>query len=81
VQIGTFSYTIQLTDAASQTATQALSIDITRPGFDQYGGLTALPSPNPATGFFRIEKIGNRWVLVDPDNNAFIFFGVATVTT
>lgn len=80
VQIGTSSYTIQLMDAASQTATQALSIDVTRPGFDQYGGLTALPSPNPATGFFRIEKIGSRWVLIDPDNNAFIFFGVAVVS-
>jgi len=64
-----------------EPTTRPVTTQVVVPGFDQYGGLTALPSPNPATGFFRIEKIGNRWVLVDPDNNAYFSLGVAVVSS
>lgn len=32
-----------------------------------------------ATGFFRVEKIGDRWWLIDPDGGLFVFNGVASV--
>src|SRR6266545_3005475 len=38
---------------------------------DLYGGYTEIPAPGGATGFFRVEKVGNRWVLVTPKGNAF----------
>jgi hypothetical protein len=41
-------------------------------GLDLYGGLTALPSPNGATGYFRVEKDpNNRWLFVSPLGNYF----------
>lgn len=42
--------------------------------YSKYGGWTALKS-NP-TGFFRTEKIGDTWWLIDPDGYAFISKGV-----
>lgn len=44
-----------------------------------YGGLQ--PLRRKATGFFRTEKIGNRWWLIDPDGGRFINKGVASVRT
>jgi hypothetical protein len=38
---------------------------------DQYGGYADLPAPGGATGYFRMEKIGNRWVFVSPQGNTF----------
>lgn len=38
---------------------------------DQYGGYVDLPAPDGATGFFRVERIGNRWLFVTPDGHAF----------
>lgn len=38
---------------------------------DIYGGFTAIPSPNGATGYFRVEKFRNRWMFVTPLGNAF----------
>ncbi len=32
-----------------------------------------------ATGFFRVQKVGERWWLVDPDGNQFIHVGVCSV--
>ncbi len=34
-----------------------------------------------ATGSFRVQKVGDRWWLVDPEGGLFIDVGVATVTT
>jgi hypothetical protein len=47
---------------------------------DQYGGYVGLPVPGGATGFFRVGKLGNRWVFVTPDGNAFWMRGVYNVT-
>lgn len=43
---------------------------------DRYGGCTAIKGHN-TSGFFRLEKIGNRYWLVTPDNN--VFWSVGTL--
>lgn len=43
-----------------------------------YGGAADLPT-HAASGFFRIEKLGNRWWLIDPAGQRFIHAGVAAV--
>lgn len=43
-------------------------------GWSSWGGWTGIKSE--ATGFFRIEKINNRWWLIDPDGYAFFSNGV-----
>ena len=43
---------------------------------DQYGGYTSLPVSGGATGRFRVAKLGNRWVWVTPEGNAFWLRGV-----
>ncbi len=75
---GQFGFTIQVTDSASpaQSASQAFSLTLSSSpssptGLDQYGGFVAKPSPKGASGFFRVEKFGNRWMFVTPDGNAF----------
>lgn len=45
---------------------------------NKYGSNTA--HHNAATGFFRIEKIDNRWYIIDPDGYFFIHKGVASVS-
>jgi len=42
--------------------------------YSKYGGWTAIKSK--PTGFFRVEKIGENWWLIDPDGYAFISKGV-----
>ncbi len=44
---------------------------------DEYGGITQLKSP--ATGFFRTQKINNRWWVIDPIGNVFIVKAVNSV--
>src|SRR5205823_1175703 len=48
-------------------------------GRDQYGGYQDLPMPGGATGHFRTEKMGGRWVFVTPDGNAFWTVGIYCV--
>jgi hypothetical protein len=70
------------TDPARPYPTRTLE-DLT--GFDpavassvklsRYGGSLDRPSPGGSTGFFRAEKVGDRWWLVDPDG--YQFFAVA----
>lgn len=45
---------------------------------DGYGGNKALKLT--ATGFFRTEKVGDRWFLVTPDGNAYFDAAMANVT-
>ena len=47
----------------------------TDPATDEYGGWKAVSFE--ATGFFRTQKEGDRWWLVDPAGHPFIFKGVA----
>ena len=46
-------------------------------GFDIYGGLISKPAK--ATGFFRAERLGDRWWLITPEGHAFINKGIAGV--
>jgi len=45
------------------------------PKLDAYGGWKA--DKSAATGFFRVEKKGERWWIIDPDGFPFIHKGVA----
>ena len=45
------------------------------PATDQYGGWKS--ESYEATGFFRTQKVGDRWWLVDPEGHPYIFKGVA----
>ena len=77
---GTFNLTVKIADFSSppQTCSQSFTLIVAAtPLTDAYGGLLAMPSPNGATGFFRIEKFGSRWMLVTPVGNAFWYLGVA----
>ncbi len=48
------------------------------PPTDRYGGLPGSGAKLGlrATGFFHLERKGGRWILVDPDGNAFFHLGV-----
>lgn len=46
--------------------------------FDKYGGLMGYEGSN-SSGFFRVEKRGDRWWFVTPENHLFISFGVNSV--
>ncbi len=77
-QAGTHNFTLKVVDSGSpqQSATKAFSVTISNSTFDQYGGLTTMPSSNPPTTYFRTEKFGNKWMFVDPANNGFFMIGV-----
>jgi len=47
------------------------STPVSAQSLDQYGGYVDLPMPGGATGYFRVEKVGTRWVFVSPAGNAF----------
>lgn len=49
------------------------------PKLDQYGGVLGGPELK-ATGFFRTEKLGDRWVMVTPEGHPFFSLGVNAVT-
>ncbi len=46
--------------------------------WDQYGGWRTGPE-RQATGFFRTEKIGRKWWLIDPDGHVFFSHGIDCV--
>ena len=48
--------------------------DCIEPGFDTYFG--ALCYETQATGFFRVEKIGERWWLISPEGHPFFSTGM-----
>lgn len=47
------------------------------PGLSRYGG--RLDKKVKATGFFRVEKIKDRWWMVAPDGYLFVYVGVNSV--
>jgi len=77
------AFTVQVADSASSNSstTKSLVLDVTSAGVDQYGGLLSMPSPNPSTGNWRLEKFGSQWWFVDPLNNAFHFVAPFNVGT
>ncbi|GGA63065.1 hydrolase [Neiella marina] len=47
-------------------------------GRSRFGGWAAGPKLK-ATGYFRTEKVGDKWALVDPDGHLFFSTGIANV--
>ena len=54
---------------------KGFSLRKTDPATDEYGGWKA--ATYEATGFFRTQKIGERWWMIDPAGHPYIFKGVA----
>ena len=77
-QTGTYNFTLKVVDSGSpqQSASKSFTVVISNSIFDQYGGLTTMPSPNHPTTYFRTEKFGNKWMFVDPANNGFFMIGM-----
>ncbi|MGO8704371.1 MAG: beta-galactosidase [Candidatus Brocadiia bacterium] len=72
--------THSLSDLAARRAQEAKEL-AAQPGpkdWDRYGGSLAGPQLN-ATGFFRTEKVGGKWWLVDPDGHLFFSHGIDCV--
>ncbi|ARU89416.1 beta-galactosidase [Pseudomonas sp. M30-35] len=68
----------QLKSAALKEQAQLTKWLTERPELDQYGGVLGGPKLE-ATGFFRTQKLGERWVMVTPDGNPFFSLGVNAV--
>ena len=81
---GVFNLRVQVSDSSSppHTASAPFTFSVDpAPQTDHYGGLLSVVSPNGASGFFRIEKFGSRWMLVTPEGHAYWFLGVALVSS
>jgi hypothetical protein len=59
---------------------RTLSESPTLPGRDRFGGDAAGPK-QASTGFFRTQKIGGKWWLIDPDGNRFFSMGIDCLNT
>jgi len=67
----------QLKDEAD-TELKQLAEEGTMPGRSKFGGWADGPKLK-ATGFFRTEKVKNKWALVDPEGHLFFSTGIANV--
>lgn len=69
------------TDWRSYTAQTVARIPefkiVNEPERSIYGGWIVPGKTRPATGFFRTEKIDNRWWIIDPEGNQFIHKAIA----
>ncbi|WP_339486148.1 beta-galactosidase [Pseudomonas sp. EL_65y_Pfl2_R95] len=68
----------ELKSAAKQEQAQLAKWLTERPKLDQYGGVLGGPTLE-ATGFFRTQKVGKRWIMVTPEGNPFFSLGVNAV--
>jgi len=66
---GRYTITVQLTDSSGQAIVKSFALTIVGVTLDSYGGLVNATSPAGASSFFRVEKSGNRWLLVSPAGN------------
>jgi hypothetical protein len=48
-----------------------------RPPLDVYGGI--VPAVAPATGYYQVKQVGNRWMFVTPEGNGLWMTGVFAV--
>lgn len=60
-----------LVEPGASRLSLAAAADAPLPQLDQYGGYRDLRVPGKATGYFRVEKVGPRWVFVTPEGHAF----------
>ncbi|MGH9451747.1 MAG: Ig domain-containing protein [Terriglobia bacterium] len=70
-EAGDFSLTVTASDSNGVSAQKTFSLKVFNLRLDEYGGLMSMPSPHGATGFFRLEKFGRRWMFVTPAGHAF----------
>jgi uncharacterized membrane protein len=70
---GVFPFSVLVTDSSQPPKQETFNYTLNAIiGLDGYGGLTAAPVPNcTQTGYFQLAKVNGRWVLADPDCNAF----------
>ena len=61
-------------DTRTLDALKGFKVKKTDPAADQYGGWKAVSYE--ATGFFRTQKVGDRWWIIDPEGHPYIFKGV-----
>ena len=47
--------------------------------YDEYGGITNAGFKGTATGYFHVEKFGNRFYIIDPIGNPFFASGINTL--
>ncbi len=55
----------------AQERQEALEEPKVLPALDTYGGMVDVPCPGKPTGFFRLAKLGTRWMLCSPQGHAF----------
>ncbi|MGH9396989.1 MAG: Ig domain-containing protein [Terriglobia bacterium] len=75
-QPGQFSLTVTVTDSTGASVQKTFSLKVFDLRLDEYGGLMSMRSPHGASGVFRIEKFGHRWMFVTPAGHAFWLMGV-----
>ena len=76
---GTTSFSVTVSDAAQPPQSANGSFQLVVGGqLDAYGGLADVNAA-AATGYFRVQKLGPRWVFVDPDGHPFWMLGVFAV--
>ena len=74
--LGQYNFSVLATDSSQNQQSSSYPLNVVI-GLDTYSGLTAAPVPGcNASGYFQLLKIAvsggnNRWVLADPDCNAF----------
>lgn len=73
---GQFEITVGVGDSAGHTASAMFNLEVFEQPLDEYGGLKNARSPEGGTGFFRVEKSGDRWTFVDPLGNDFWLLSV-----
>ena len=81
-QSGQFTFTVEVADSSSPVQTSSVSYmqTVSVVELDSYGGLVSMPSPKaPTPTHWRVEKFGNKWLFVDPDNNGFYMTGMDLV--
>ncbi|MGH9471624.1 MAG: putative Ig domain-containing protein, partial [Terriglobales bacterium] len=77
---GSFAVGVTAADSASPADTANASLTLVSSvssgrALDQYGGVSAVSLTN-TSGYFRTQKVGSRWVLVDPDGHPYFLLGV-----
>ena len=82
-QGGEFALTFEVRDSqkpSSAVIHKRFTLDFSECRLDRYGGLADAPVSGGATGFFRVAKVRDRWVLATPEGHAFYMMGVYNIS-
>jgi hypothetical protein len=61
-QAGKFSFTITVADSSGGTESKAFQLEVFDVPFDKYGGFASKLSPKGASDYFRVERLGSRFL-------------------